>query len=382
MSKQDYYELLGISKTASADEIKKAYRKLAMKYHPDQNQGNKEAEAKFKEVNEAYDVLKDEQKRAAYDRFGHSAFSNGGGGGPGGFGGGGFGQSGFDFHGSGFSDIFGDIFGDFMGGGRSHNHDGRQRGSDLRYNLNITLEDVLNGKQEVIKFRTYVSCDSCDSTGSASKKGTTNCSTCHGSGRIRSSQGFFTVERTCHTCNGSGKMIKDPCKKCHGEGRYQKERTLSVNIPVGVEDGSKIRISGEGEAGVRGGVSGDLYIFVSIKDHQLFTRDGNNLYCNIPLKFVTAALGGTIEVPTIDGDLVSLTIPAGTQYGDKLRLRGKGMPAMKSKTRGDMIITVNVEIPVNLTSRQKELLEEFNNQSKNESSPKSEGFFNKIKDLF
>lgn len=379
MSKRDYYEVLGVSKNASADELKKAYRKLAMKYHPDQNQGNKDAEEKFKEINEAYDILKDDQKRAAYDRFGHNAFS--GAGGQSGFGSG-F-NGGFDFSGGSFSDIFGDIFGEFMDGhSRSNNSDGRLRGSDLRYNLYVSLEDILHGKQEVIKFKTYVSCDVCDNTGSASKKGSTACTTCNGSGRIRSSQGFFTVERTCHTCNGSGRIIKDPCKKCHGEGRYQKERTLSVNIPAGVDEGSKIRISGEGEAGVRGGVSGDLYIFIAVKEHQLFVRQNHDLYCNVPLKFVTAALGGSIEVPTIDGSLINLNIPSGTQYGDKFRVRGKGMTVMRSKNRGDMIVTVSVEVPVNLTSKQKELLEEFANQSKNESSPKTEGFFNKIKDLF
>ncbi|MBN8828361.1 MAG: molecular chaperone DnaJ [Sphingobacteriia bacterium] len=383
MAKRDYYEVLSIGKTASQDEIKKAYRKLAMQYHPDKNPGNKEAEEKFKEINEAYDVLKDDQKRAAYDRFGHNAFGQGGG-----FGGGGGGFSGaegFDFSNSGFADIFGDIFGEFMGGnnrGGGNRAQSHQRGSDLRYNLQVTLEDAFNGKKETIKFKTYAPCEPCNTTGSESKSSAHNCPTCQGYGTVRASQGFFTIERTCHTCHGSGKSIKDPCKKCHGEGRVQREKTLNVDIPAGVEEGTRIRVSGEGEAGVRGGVPGDLYIFVHIKDHAFFHREGANIYCTVPLKMVTAVMGGSIDVPTIEGSLAKVNIPAGTQHGDKLRLKGKGMHHLKSKNRGDMIVSINVEIPVNITKRQKELLEEFDQESKKESNPKSESFFNKMKGFF
>ena len=377
---EDYYELLGISKTASADEIKKSYRKLAMKYHPDQNPGNKEAEEKFKQINEAYQVLSDDQKRAAYDRYGHSAFTQGGGGGSSGFGQGGFSQGGFDF-----SDIFGDIFGE-MGGGfggfGGGNQSMKQRGSDLRYNMQIDLETAFNGKKETIKFRTSVKCDTCDGTGSKTKKEPANCGTCGGSGRMRATQGFFTIEKTCGTCGGTGKTIKDPCGKCHGEGRHNKEKELIVNIPAGVEDGTRIRLSGEGEAGVRGGIPGDLYVYISIKPHKLFTVDKSNIYCTVPVKMTVATLGGHIEVPTIDGTLAKVTIPEGAQNGDKFRIKGKGMYMMNSRNRGDMYITINIEIPVKITKRQKELLEEFEKESKNECNPKFESFFSKLKGFF
>lgn len=380
MSKRDYYDLLGVSKSSSADEIKKAYRKLAMQYHPDRNQGNAESEKKFKEINEAYEVLKDEDKKAAYDRHGHAAFdpSSGFGGGRGGQGGAGFND---------FSDIFGDIFGDFMGGGGGRGQ--RQsaadlnRGSDLRYDLKISLETAFKGGKQQIQFRSSVKCDTCDGSGSKTKK-TTKCGTCGGQGRIRAQQGFFMVERTCHTCNGVGETVVDPCGKCSGSGRITMSRTLNVNIPVGVEDGTRIRVTGEGEAGTRGGKPGDLYIFISISQHQLFKRQGTDLYCSIPLKMTTAALGGAIEVPTIDGARAKITIPEGTQNGAQFRLRGKGMPLVKSGGRvGDMIVQVSVEVPVKLTKKQKEILAEFDKECKDDAnSPSTQSFFSKIKGIF
>ncbi|AZL15718.1 molecular chaperone DnaJ [Rickettsiales endosymbiont of Stachyamoeba lipophora] len=380
MSKEDYYQLLEVSKGASKDDLKKAYRKLAMQYHPDRNPGNKEAETKFKKISEAYEVLSDDQKRAAYDQYGHAAFAQGQGGmgGEGGFGG-------FDFGGGGgFSDIFSDIFGEFVGGaGGRQAQPQNNRGSDLRYNLEISLETAFQGKTEKIKFRTYASCDECHATGSKNKKSAENCHSCHGSGRTRMQQGFFVVEKTCATCGGSGKMIKDPCQKCSGHGRVQKEKTLEVTIPAGVDEGTRIRLSGEGEAGIRGGIPGDLYIFIKIAKHKFFEREGDHLYCTIPIKMTTAALGGTIEVPTIDGNIAKVTIPHGTQPGDKLRLKGKGMHVMRAnKARGDMFIIINVEIPVKLNAKQKELLEELDKAIEADSSPKSSGFFSKIKEMF
>ncbi len=371
MSK-DFYEILGVNKSASADDLKKAYRKLAMQYHPDKNPNDKVAEQKFKEINEAYDVLKDEQKRAAYDRYGSAVFSGGGGGG-------GAGAGGFDFSAN-FSDIFDDLFGDFVGGGR-RNSNASSRGSDLRYNLEISLVDAYRGKQENIRVVTSVSCDSCSGSGGANGSKPITCSTCNGNGRVRAQQGFFMVERTCTTCSGTGKIIKDPCKTCAGSGKVRKEKTLAVNIPAGVDDGTRIRLSGEGEAGSRGGAAGDLYIFISVAPHPMFKRDGANIHCRVPIKMTTAALGGHVEVPTIDNTRAKVSIPAGTQTGDQFRLKGKGMSIMRSNNRGDMYIHAVVETPRNLSKKQQELLKEFDSNDKN-TSPESEGFFKKVKELW
>jgi molecular chaperone DnaJ len=373
---RDFYEILGVQKGASADELKKAYRKLAMQYHPDKNPGDKKAEEKFKEISHAYDILSDEQKRAAYDRFGHQAFQ-GGAGGPGGFGGG---AAGFDFSSSGFADIFEDLFGG-MGGGRQRQNSGPARGSDLRYNLNVTLEEAFKGKQQEIKITTSVACESCQ--GSGAEKGTKpiTCTTCNGAGRIRASQGFFTVERTCHSCQGMGKMIKDPCRTCAGTGRTRKEKTLSVSIPAGVEEGTRIRLANEGEVGIRGGPAGDLYIFLSVAPHEIFERDGDDLHCTIPIPMTTASLGGSIEAPTIEGSRVKVTIPEGTQNGHQFRLRGKGMSILRSSSRGDMYIHTSVETPVHLTKKQKDILKEFE-KSGGHTSPQSENFFSKVKEFW
>ncbi|MDZ5646705.1 molecular chaperone DnaJ [Nitrospirillum sp. BR 11828] len=375
MAKQDYYELLGVAKNASADDLKKAYRKLAMQYHPDRNQGDKAAEQKFKEVSEAYEVLKDEQKRAAYDRFGHAAFENGGGR-PGG------GPGGFDF-GSGFADIFEEMFGDFMGGRRGGGQ-GPGRGSDLRYNLEISLEDAFKGTSTNVRVPTSVACDVCNGTGAESGTQPVTCPTCNGAGKVRAQQGFFTIERTCPACSGAGRVIKDPCRNCGGHGRVRKEKTLQVNIPAGVEDGTRIRLSGEGEAGARGAPPGDLYIFLAIAPHALFLRDGANIQCRVPIPMTTAALGGTVEVPTIDGSRARVSIPPGTQSGHQFRLKGKGMSVLRSTQRGDMYVTALVETPVNLTKRQQELLREFEKagEEKGGTHPESEGFFAKVKELW
>ena len=375
MAKRDYYEVLGVAKGADEKALKTAYRNLAKKLHPDANHGSTETDAKFKELNEAYDVLKDPQKKAAYDRFGHQAFENGGGGrGPGGAG---FGP-GFN---SSMSDIFEDLFGDFMGGnrqqkGRSAN--GAQRGSDLRYNLEINLTEAFTGKTAQIRVPSSVSCETCK--GSGAKPGTqpTTCRTCGGAGAVRSQSGFFTVERACPTCNGRGQVIADPCNTCHGQGRVTKERNLSVNIPQGVEDGTRIRLAGEGEAGLRGGPTGDLYIFLSLRPHEFFKRDGADLFCQVPISMATATLGGEIEVPTIDGKKARVTIPEGAQHGKQFRLKQKGMPVLRSSQHGDMYIQVSVETPVNLTRKQRELLKEFDKDS-HQNSPESEGFFAKAK---
>ncbi len=382
MAKRDYYEILGVQKGADEKALKSAFRNQAKKYHPDANPGNKEAEAKFKELNEAYDVLKDPQKKAAYDRFGHQAFENGMGGGRGpGPGGAGFGP---DFSSS-MSDIFEDLFGDFMGGGggrgrqqRGRGAGGAQRGSDLRYNLEINLTEAFTGKTAQVRVPSSVTCDNCK--GSGAKPGTApkQCTTCAGAGVVRSQSGFFTVERACPTCQGRGQVISDPCNVCGGQGRVTKERTLSVNIPVGVEDGTRIRLAGEGEAGLRGGPSGDLYIFLSVRPHEFFQRDGADLYCKVPISMATAALGGEIEVPTIDGKKARVNVPEGAQNGKQFRLKGKGMPVLRSSQAGDMYIQVAVETPVNLTRRQRELLKEFDTEARN-NSPESEGFFAKAK---
>ncbi len=383
MSKKDFYQVLGADKKASADDLKKAYRKLAMQYHPDKNPGDKAAEQKFKEINEAYDVLKDEQKRAAYDRFGHGAFE---GGGFGGARGGAAGAGGFSgFGGGGFSDIFEEMFGDFMGGqqrgGRGGN-EGARRGADISQEVEITLEEAFKGVEKSIKVSTWQSCQGC--SGSGAEKGTKaeTCDSCRGSGRIRAQQGFFTVERTCPTCGGAGQTIKTPCKQCGGSGRTRKEKNLSVAIPPGVEDGTRIRLSGEGEAGMRGGPAGDLYVFLGIKPHRFFQREASNLYCRVPVPIHIVTLGGTIEVPTIDGKRMKVTVPAGTQTGQQFRLKSKGMTILRTQNRGDMFVEVQVETPVNLTKKQKELMQEFAGQDSDKTNPQSAGFFAKMKDLW
>lgn len=378
MSKRDYYEVLGVKKGASADELKKAYRTKAKELHPDRNSDNPKAEEQFKEVNEAYDVLKDADKKAAYDRYGHAAFEGGmgGGGGRGGFHGNG------DFA-SAFSDVFDDLFGDFMGGGRGSGG-GRQRatrGSDLRYNLRVTLEEAYSGLQKTINVPTAVGCGTCNGTGAEGGAEPTTCPTCSGMGKVRAQQGFFTIERTCPTCSGMGQTIKNPCKSCSGQGRVQKDRSLSVNIPAGVETGTRIRLSGEGEAGLRGGPTGDLYIFIEVAKHEIFERDGVNLFCRVPVSMTRAALGGEIEVPTMDGGRSRVKIPAGSQSGRQMRLRSKGMPALRGAGQGDMIIEMAVETPVNLTARQKELLEEFEKQSQ-DNSPETNSFFSSVKSFW
>ncbi len=376
MSKRDYYDVLGAPKGASADELKKAYRKKAKELHPDRNSDNPNAEAQFKEVNEAYDVLKDANKKAAYDRYGHAAFEGGMGGGRsgGGYGGGG------DFS-SAFSDVFDDLFGDFMGGGRGGGRQRSTRGADLRYNMRISLEDAFTGAQKTINVPTSVQCNSCSGTGAEGGSEPATCPTCSGMGKVRATQGFFTVERTCPTCSGAGQIIKNPCKSCSGQGRTEKDRTLSVNIPAGVETGTRIRLSGEGEAGLRGGTSGDLYIFIEVATHEIFQREGNNLFCRVPVSMAAAALGGDIEVPTIDGGRSRVKVPAGSQSGRQMRLRAKGMPAVRSNQVGDMFIELAVETPVNLTIRQKELLREFEDLSE-DNNPESSSFFSSVKSFW
>ena len=379
MAKRDFYDVLGVSKGASGDEIKKAYRSKAKELHPDRNADNPKAEAQFKEANEAYEVLKDADKKAAYDRFGHAAFEGGMGGG--GRPGGGFGGGHGDFS-SAFSDVFDDLFGDFMGGQRGGGGRNRAaRGSDLRYNLRVSLEEAYSGLQKTINVPTSVSCGSCEGSGAEGGAEPTACPTCSGMGKVRAQQGFFTVERTCPTCSGMGQIIKNPCKSCGGAGRVEKDRALNVNIPAGVETGTRIRLAGEGEAGMRGGPSGDLYIFVEVSPHKLFERDGTNLYCRVPVSMSTAALGGNIEVPTIDGGRGRVQIPAGSQSGRQMRLRGKGMPALRGGGTGDMFIELAVETPVNLTSRQKELLKEFEDLSEN-NNPESSSFFSSVKSFW
>ena len=374
MAKQDYYETLGVARDADESQIKAAFRKLAKQYHPDRNPGDETAEQHFKEVNEAYEALKDPQRRAAYDQFGHAAFDGGmGGAGPHGFGG--------DFSAS-MSEIFDDLFGEFMGGRRGRTRSARERGSDLRYNMEITLSEAYSGKTAQIRVPTSVTCETC--SGSGAKPGTSpiQCRTCNGMGKVRASQGFFTIERVCPTCQGRGEIIQDPCTTCNGTGRIMKERTLSVNIPAGVEDGTRIRLAGEGEAGARGGPSGDLYIFLSIRPHEFFQRDGADLFCRVPVSMTSAALGGQIEVPTVDGGRGRVKVPEGTQTGRQIRLKGKGMPVLRGRTTGDMYIQIEVETPHNLTRRQKELLAEFDEASSDSTSPKSSGFFARVKEFF
>jgi len=372
--KADFYETLGVQKGADEKELKAAFRKLAMQFHPDRNPGDDACEHKFKEINEAYETLKDPQKRAAYDRFGHAAFENGG------MGAQGFGANGFAA--GGFSDIFEDIFGDMMGGRRQRSSGGRERGADLRYNMEITLEEAYTGKTAQIRVPASISCTDC--SGSGAKPGTqpVTCSMCSGSGRVRAAQGFFSIERTCPQCQGRGQTIKDPCPKCNGQGRVIEERSLSVNIPAGIDDGTRIRLAGEGEAGLRGGPSGDLYIFLSVKPHELFQRDGADLYCKVPISMTTAALGGAFEVTTLDGSQTRVKVPDGSQNGRQFRLKGKGMPVLRQPNIGDLYIQVAVETPQNLSRRQRELLEEFEKLSSQENSPQSSGFFSRMKDFF
>ena len=375
MAKRDFYEVLGSQRGASADELKKAYRTKAKELHPDRNSGNPNAEAQFKEVNEAYEVLKDADKKAAYDRYGHAAFEGGMGSGRGGQGGQG------DFSSS-FSDVFEDLFGDFMGGGaRSGGRARAQRGSDLRYNLRVTLEEAFKGVQKTINVPTSVACEGCKGTGAEGGAEPITCPTCAGMGKVRAQQGFFTVERACPTCSGMGQINKNPCRQCSGAGRSEKERSLSVNIPSGVETGTRIRLTGEGEAGMRGGPTGDLYIFIELREHSIFQRDGTSLFCRIPVTMSTAALGGEVEVPTIDGGSSRVKVPAGAQTGKQLRLRSKGMPALRGGGLGDMLIELAIETPVNLTSRQKELLREFEKLSE-DNNPEGHSFFAKVRNFW
>ncbi|HEY8580946.1 MAG TPA: molecular chaperone DnaJ [Beijerinckiaceae bacterium] len=374
MSKRDYYEVLGVARTCTEVELKSAFRKAAMQWHPDRNPGDAAAEVRFKEVNEAYQCLSDGQKRAAYDRFGHAAFENGGGGGAG------FGSDGFA---SSMADIFDDLFGGMMGGGgRARGAGGRERGADLRYNLEITLEDAFRGKQAEVSVPTSIACEACSGSGAKAGSKPRTCGTCGGAGRVRAQQGFFAIERACPTCQGRGEVIDNPCGVCAGAGRVARERTLSVNIPAGVEDGTRIRLSGEGEAGLRGGPAGDLYIFLSLKPHPFFQRDGADLYCRMPISMVQAALGGEFTVRTIDGGESRLKVPEGTQSGRQFKLRGKGMPVLRSRDVGDLYLQAVVETPQNLTKRQRELLAEFEAESSSRTHPETAGFFTRMKDFF
>ncbi len=375
MAKRDYYDLLGIAKGASEAEVKKAYRKMAMEHHPDRNQHDPKAEAHFKEINEAYDILKDPNKRAAYDRYGHAAFENGGGGG--GFRPGAGGNADFA---SAFSDVFDDLFGDFMGGAQGRGGRGQRasRGSDLRYNLKLSLEDAYHGRQATISVPSSVACDACNGTGAEGGAEPTTCPTCSGQGKVRAQQGFFTVERTCPTCSGRGQIIKTPCRVCGGAARVRRDRSLNVNIPAGVETGTRIRLAGEGEAGLRGGPAGDLYIFIEVEPHPIFERDNQNLFCRIPVSMTTAALGGEIEAPTLDGGRTRVKVPAGVQSGKQLRLKAKGMPALRGTGAGDLYIELAVETPVNLSNRQKDLLREFEEAGR-DNNPEAQDFFSKVK---
>lgn len=369
MAKKDYYEILGVSRDADEREIKKAYKRLAMKHHPDRNQGDKDSEAKFKEIKEAYEILTDAQKKAAYDQYGHAAFEHGGMGG-GGFGGGGD-----------FNDIFGDVFGDIFGGRRQR----ASRGSDLQYNMVLTLEEAVRGVTKEIRIPTLAECDTCHGSGAKAGSSATTCSTCHGAGQVQMRQGFFAVQQTCPTCHGRGKIIKDPCNKCHGQGRVEKTKTLSVKIPAGVDTGDRVRLSGEGEAGENGAPAGDLYVQVQVKQHPIFERDGNNLYCEVPINFAMAALGGEIEVPTLDGR-VNLKVPAETQTGKLFRMRGKGVKSVRGGAQGDLLCRVVVETPVKLNDKQKQLLRELEESLGGEkgakNSPRSKSFLDGVKKFF
>jgi molecular chaperone DnaJ len=370
VAKRDFYETLGVAKTATDAELKAAFRKAAMLCHPDRHPGDHQAETRFKELNEAYQALSDANKRAAYDRYGHAAFEQNGAGMGDGFA-------------SSMADIFDDLFGDMMGrrgGGR--NASGKERGADLRYNLEITLEEAYHGKNATIKLPTSVTCETCAGSGAKAGSKPHTCKTCAGHGRVRAQQGFFAIERTCPTCQGRGQTIDNPCDRCAGSGRVTRERTLSVNVPAGVEDGTRIRLTGEGEAGQRGGSTGDLYIFLSIKPHPFFQRDGADLCCRVPISMVQAALGGEFSVRAVDGGDAKVRVPEGAQSGRQLRIRGKGMPALRSRDFGDLYIQVNVETPQNLTRRQRELLAEFDAESSHKTHPESAGFFSKMKEFF
>lgn len=372
MSKRDYYEVLGVGKSADKGEIKKAYKKLAMKYHPDRTQGDKSLEEKFKEIQEAYEVLTDTQKRAAYDQYGHAGVDPNRG--AGGFGGGN----------ADFGDIFGDVFGDIFGGGRGGGRSRARQGSDLRYNLDMSLEEAVRGKEVEIRVPTLVECDPCNGSGAKKGSSPTTCPTCKGAGQVQMRQGFFAVQQTCPTCSGKGKIISDPCTSCRGQGRVEKTKTLSVKVPAGVDTGDRIRLSGEGEAGESGAPAGDLYVQVNVRDHKIFTREGNNLYCEVPLGFTTAALGGEIEVPTLDGK-VKLKVTPETQTGKLFRLRSKGVKSVRSGSVGDLLCRVVIETPVNLSSKQKELLEEFETSINGQAAkhrPKEKGFFDGVKKFF
>jgi molecular chaperone DnaJ len=368
--KADFYETLGVQRGADEKELKAAFRKLAMQFHPDRNPGDAACEHKFKEIGEAYETLKDPQKRAAYDRFGHAAFENGGMG------------NGHGFGGGGFSDIFEDIFGEMMGGRQRRSSSGRERAADLRYNMEILLEEAFTGKTAQIRVPASIACAECSGTGAKPGTQPVTCTMCAGHGKVRASQGFFSIERTCPQCQGRGQTIKDPCPKCAGQGRVTEERSLSVNIPAGIEDGTRIRLANEGEAGLRGGPPGDLYIFLSVKPHEFFQRDGADLYCKVPISMITAALGGSFEVATLDGTQTRVKVPEGTQSGRQFRLKGKGMPVLRQPNIGDLYIQTVVETPQNLTKRQRELLEEFEQLSSKENSPQSSGFFARMKDFF
>jgi molecular chaperone DnaJ len=372
MSKRDYYDVLGCKKDAPVSDLKSAYRRLAMELHPDRNPGDKTCEAKFKEINEAYDVLKDDQKRAAYDRFGHAAFEQGG---ANGFHGGG--GNPFDFAGS-FADVFEDIFGEMMGGGGRGKR--QNRGGDLRYNLSISLEEAFGGSKADIKVPSAVACEACKGSGAEPGTSAEVCPTCSGHGKVRASQGFFTIERTCPQCQGRGKIVRKPCKSCGGAGHVQKERTLVVDIPPGVEEGTRIRLTGEGQAGFGGGPNGDLYVFLSVEKHPIFQRDGHDLYARVPVSFITAALGGTVEVPTLDGGKAQVKIAEGTQTGRQFRIRGKGMPVLRGNgLAGDLFVEIFVETPVKLSKAQKDLLHQFSDCGASGCQPECEGFFAKVK---
>src|ERR1700744_3680127 len=366
-TKRCYYETLEVERTADESKLKSAFRKLAMKWHPDKNPGDASSEMRFKEINEAYEVLKDGDKRAAYDRYGHAAFEQGNGG-PG--------------FGAGFASSFSDIFEDLFGMASQRSRGGRERRADLRYNMEISLEEASQGRPARIGIPVAVSCEACSGIGAKAGTKPKACSMCGGAGRVRQAQGFFTLERTCPGCQGRGQMIEDPCPSCSGSGRVTRERTLSVNIPQGVEDGTRIRLAGEGEAGVRGGPPGDLYIFLSLASHQFFQRDGADLHCRVPISMVTAALGGEFEVPTIDKGKTKVKIPAGTQTARRFRIAGKGMPVLRSRQTGDMYVQVVVETPQNLTRKQQELLAEFEKLSSGATQPEAAGFFTKVKDFF
>ncbi len=373
MAKRDYYEVLGVEKSASPEQIKAAYRKQAVKYHPDKNKGDKGAEEKFKEASEAYHVLSNSERKQNYDNFGHAAFENGGGGR------GGFGN--FDFSSS-FSDIFEDFFGEGFGGGGRRSRRSNNRGSDLRYDLSISLEEAYTGKKQDIKFSTSERCDTCSGSGSKPGHSASSCSMCGGHGQVRSSQGFFTVQQTCPQCAGSGEQITDPCSRCGGQGKKQASKRLSVTIPKGVDDGTRIRLSGKGEAGSRGASNGDLYLFINVESHELFKRSEVNLFFEFPISFTDAALGTTIEIPTIDGGKAKIKIPDGTQSGKQFRLKGKGMPFMRRGDYGDLYVQVNTEVPVSLNKEQKELLEKFRKIENDRSNPSIKRFFQKAKNFW